>query len=46
MHGLETIHRQNQTRFDLTPMGAVTFLQSLGYKVVEEISGDYIMVCA
>lgn len=31
-------------RFGLKPQGAVAFLNGLGYKVVEEISGDYIMV--
>lgn len=35
--------RDFASRFDLTPMGAVTFLQSLGYKVAAEISGDFIL---
>ena len=30
-------------RFGLKPQGAVAFLKGLGYKVVEEISGDYIL---
>jgi FkbM family methyltransferase len=38
--------RDMSTRFGLKPLGAVEFLQSLGYKVVEEISGDYILVPA
>lgn len=33
-------------RFGLTPLGAVKFLQGLGYRVEQEISGDYIMVPA
>lgn len=32
------------TRFGLKPLGAVKFLISMGYKVVAEISGDYILV--
>lgn len=32
------------TRFGLAPLSAVKFLSSLGYKVVAEISGDYILV--
>ena len=32
------------TRFGLAPLGAVKFLQTLGYGVEQEISGDYIMV--
>jgi FkbM family methyltransferase len=31
-------------RFGLPPRGAVTFLENLGYKLVEEMSGDYVMV--
>jgi len=38
--------RQMAADFGLETLGAVKFLQTLGYKVVEEISGDYIMVCA
>ena len=34
------------SRFGLEPLGAVKFLQSLGYKVAQEISGDYLMVPA
>ena len=34
------------SRFGLEPLGAVKFLQSLGYRVVQEISGDYLMVPA
>ena len=33
-------------RFGLEPLGAVKFLQSLGYVVQQEISGDYLMVMA
>ncbi len=33
-------------RFGLEPLGAVKFLQGLGYKVAQEISGDYLMVPA
>ncbi len=33
-------------RFGLEPLGAVKFLQSLGYQVAQEISGDYLMVMA
>jgi FkbM family methyltransferase len=33
-------------RFGLEPLGAVKFLQSLGYRVAQEISGDYLMVPA
>jgi FkbM family methyltransferase len=55
--GLKTIERCKPTiiveqkrdmasRFGLKPQGAVSFLQRLGYKVVEEISGDYILVPA
>lgn len=36
--------RDMATRFDLRPLGAVERLYGLGYKVAEEISGDYIMV--
>jgi FkbM family methyltransferase len=35
-----------EARFGLRPRGAVTFLESLGYKLVKEMSGDYIMVPA
>lgn len=31
-------------RFGLAHLGAVKYLESLGYKVVREVSGDYIMV--
>ncbi len=34
------------SRFGLEPLGAVKFLQSLGYVVQQEISGDYLMVPA
>ncbi len=34
------------SRFGLEPLGAVKFLQGLGYKVAQEISGDYLMVPA
>lgn len=55
--GLETIQRCKPTiiveqkrdmaaRFDLELQGAVKFLKHLGYKVAEEISGDFIMVPA
>jgi FkbM family methyltransferase len=36
--------RDMASRFDLPILGAVDFLKTLGYKVAEEISGDYIMV--
>lgn len=36
--------RDMAKRFGLKPQGAVSWLQYLGYKSVEEISGDYIMV--
>jgi FkbM family methyltransferase len=35
--------REMSLRFDLKPLGAVSFLKSLGYETVREISGDYIM---
>lgn len=38
--------RDMHDRFGLPHLGAVTFLKSLGYKVAEEISGDFIMVPA
>ena len=38
--------RQMAADFGLETLGAVKFLQTLGYRVVEEISGDYIMVPA
>jgi hypothetical protein len=38
--------RDMATRFGLKPQGAVEFLKSLGYRVAEEIGGDYIMVPA
>lgn len=38
--------RAMASRFGLKPQGAVRFLQGLGYRVAEEISGDYIMVPA
>ncbi len=33
-------------KFNLPETGAVTFLQDLGYKLVKEMSGDYLMVPA
>lgn len=36
----------SSTRFGLKDRGAVDFLMTLGYKVAEEISGDYICVCS
>lgn len=36
--------RQMAADFGLETLGAVKFLNTLGYRVVEEISGDYIMV--
>jgi FkbM family methyltransferase len=36
--------RDHAARMGLKTLGAVTFLQSLGYVTAEEISGDYIMV--
>ena len=36
--------RQMAADFGLETLGAVKFLQTLGYRVVEEISGDYICV--
>ena len=38
--------REMAARFGLPLLGAVDFLKTLGYKVAEEISGDYIMVPA
>lgn len=38
--------RDMATRFGLQMLGAVEFLTDMGYKVAEEISGDYIMVPA
>ena len=35
--------RDMATKFGLKPMGAVKYLIGLGYKVVGEISGDYIL---
>lgn len=35
--------RNFHERFNLPHLGAVTFLKSLGYKLVDEISGDYIL---
>ena len=35
--------RDMAVKFGLKPMGAVQYLIGLGYKVVDEISGDYIM---
>lgn len=35
--------RDMAVKFGLKPMGAVQYLISLGYKVVDEISGDYIL---
>lgn len=31
------------TRFNLQPLGAVKVLQGMGYKVLQELSGDYIL---
>ena len=36
--------RDMAAKLGLTTLGAVAFLKTLGYKVAEEISGDYIMV--
>lgn len=36
--------RDMASRFGLKPQGAVSYLQAMGYKVVKEISGDYVMV--
>lgn len=36
--------RDMSLRFNLPKLGAVAYLNSLGYTVAEEISGDYIMV--
>lgn len=36
--------RAMATKFDLRPLGAVEYLQSLGYRQHSEISGDHIMV--
>lgn len=36
--------RTMATRFGLKTLGAVDFLRGIGYKIAEEISGDYIMV--
>lgn len=38
--------RDMARRFGLEPLGAVTRLKQMGYKVLQEISGDYIMVPA
>lgn len=38
--------RDMATRFGLAPQGAVRFLEGLGYRVAEEIGGDFIMVPA
>ena len=38
--------RDMANRFGLPLLGAVDFLKTLGYKVAEEISGDFIMVPA
>lgn len=36
--------RDMAVKFGLEPQGAVRFLKKLGYRVVEEISGDFVMV--
>lgn len=36
--------RQMAARFGLEPLGAVKFLQSLGYRVEQEIGGDFLCV--
>jgi FkbM family methyltransferase len=36
--------RDFATRFGLQPLGAVKLLQKAGYRVVQELSGDFIMV--
>jgi len=36
--------RDMASKMGLRPLGAVLFLKSLGYRVAEEISGDFIMV--
>lgn len=38
--------RDMASRFGLEPLGAVKLLESWGYKVVEEISGDFVMIPA
>jgi FkbM family methyltransferase len=38
--------RDMASRFGLQPLGAVKFLQSLGYRVEQEIGGDFLMVAA
>jgi len=38
--------RDMATKFGLKPMGAVKYLISMGYKVVQDIGGDYIMTHA
>ena len=42
----ETFIDQLLEGLGLEPLGAVKFLQSLGYEVKQEISGDYLMVPA
>jgi FkbM family methyltransferase len=32
------------SRFNLRPLGAVSYLEEMGYRMAQEISGDYIMV--
>ena len=32
------------SRFNLRPLGAVSYLEDMGYRMAQEISGDYIMV--
>lgn len=38
--------RQMASTFGLEPQGAVTLLKSWGYKIAQELSGDYLMVPA
>lgn len=38
--------RDMATRFGLQPQGGVRLLEEMGYRIAEEISGDYIMVPA
>lgn len=43
---VEQKHAFSSTRFGLKDRGAVEFLKTLGYKVAEEISGDFLCVCS
>ena len=38
--------RDMAAKFKLKPLGAVEYLKDLGYRLVQEIGGDYIMQCA